>query len=301
MRLEKWFVCTLSSVVIVAGLLTWRNNGSGLAPAEDVSQPAAVSPSIVPQQTVPNREPFPAQVEEAPLTVQIERLIATHDPENAYIAYRMLRDCASFNKDHDRLKFDWAELQNRKPDSLPGYRGMNESEKLHDKKLCSGMTERQRLSRLDYLAIAAKAGTLGAAVEFASEGPFGDRTALNTRPNDPLVQEWRALAVAQLTSAAEEHGDMTAMHALLDEYGSGSYLTEKNMLLAYRYGAALGLIYRDIAGADSGISKMYASESEMMNPIGSAISPEERAVQVAEAKRIADNARALQKRAREKR
>ncbi len=301
MRLGKWLIYTLSTVVIVAGLLTWRNSYSGLAPAAEVSQSATVSPSIVPRQTLPVREPLPAPVEEAPLSDQIDRLIATHDPEKAYIAYRMLSDCAFFNKNHDRLTFDWAELRNRKPDSLPGYRGMTESEKLHDKKLCSAMTERQRLSRLDYLAIAAHAGTRGAAVAFAREGPFGDRTALSTRSGDPLVQEWRALAVAQLTSAAEEHGEMIAMHALLDEYRSGSYLTEKNPLLAYRYGAALGLIYRDIAGADSGISQMYAPESEMMNFFGSGMSPEERAAQFAEAKRIADNARALQKRAREKR
>lgn len=51
------------------------------------------------------------------------------------------------------------------------------------------MTERMRLSRFDYLAVAVKAGISGALIQMATEGPFGDSTALSTRPDDPLVQE----------------------------------------------------------------------------------------------------------------
>ena len=76
-------------------------------------------------------------------------------------------------------------------------RGMTEREKQHDARLCGPMTERERQARLDYLAIALEAGVRGAAEAFLEAGPFGDPSALQTRPDDPLVKEWKATARAE--------------------------------------------------------------------------------------------------------
>ena len=295
---EKWFAYTLSSVVIIAGLLAWRNNdGAVVASVENRSAPAAAPISIAPPQTAAKQVAMPAPADEPSLSEQIDRLIATRDPEKAMAAYRLVKDCAVFNRDKDRLTFDMAELKGGwKGDSLPGFRGMTEPEKQHDRKLCGGMTEHQRRSGLDYLAIALKAKVWGSAMAFAVEGPFGDPTALKTRPNDPLVQEWRTQAIAQLTSAAEEHAELGVLSMLWAEYANGSDLLEKNALLAYRYGMATGLIYRDILGADNPTTKVYLPDSPTMMAFARGFSPEEIAAQVAVAERIAANAKAMRKR-----
>jgi hypothetical protein len=298
MRVEKWLIGTLSVGVIAAGLLAWQESRNGVAHTAMIARPA------VPQAPAP--EPaarpnvIPAPPTEPGLTEQIDRLMATRDAANALRAYRLLADCATFNIEHDRLVFDAAEIKNWKGDTLPGYRGMNEGEKLHDAKLCGGMTERQRQSRLDYLAIAAKAGTPGAAQAFVEEGPFGDRTALTSRPNDPLVLEWKALAIAQLTSAADG-GEEMAMHFLANVSVNGNEVIEKNPGLAYRYFSALGLVYRERFGADQALSKAYADDGAMLTAIAANLSPQERAFELAAARRLADNARELRKRADEKR
>jgi len=104
------------------------------------------------------------------------------------------------NREYDRMIFDVEEVTQHR--NMIPYRGMNDSEKQRNSKLCAGMSERTRVSRFDYLASAAKAGTSGAVIQMAKEGPFGDRSALATRPGDPLVQEWKANVLAQVGQCA---------------------------------------------------------------------------------------------------
>ncbi|MDB5934725.1 MAG: hypothetical protein JWQ01_2069 [Massilia sp.] len=298
MRVGKWLFGTTAAVVMVAGLLAWQDNGSG--PIQDAYVLPRTAPSR-PSVTVPAavlRPVLAISPDEESLKQQVERLIATRDPADAWLAYRLLADCAEFNKEHDRLTFDAAELK-RSTSGYPGFRGMNDTEKLHASRLCSQMTERERQARLDFLSIAVKAGITGSAVAFAQEGPFGDRSALQTRPNDPLVLEWKALATAQLTTAAEEGGDMTAIAYLVAQYASGSELTDKKPLLAYRYQIAQGQIFRELIGRDNGLSKVFAPDSEMMVAMAKEFSPEERAAELAAADRIVEISRAHRKRAQQ--
>jgi hypothetical protein len=229
--------------------------------------------------------------EEAPLNEQIERLLATHKAEDAYRAYWLVADCAAFNLNGDRIVFDQEELKHPKPGALPGFRGMSEEEKRHDARLCSGMSERQRQSRLDYLAIAAKAGVFGAALNFANEGPFGDPSALQTRPGDPLVQEWRATARAQLTQAAEAGTDLSAIQYLAQAHADGAVLGAKDPLLAYRYFAAWDLIEEDLLGPAHPLVKNLARIREQRSGMLNDASPEQRAAELAAARRIADLAK----------
>jgi hypothetical protein len=300
MRVDKRFLVTTTVVAIAAGLLGWQSSGSGTANAGDVSARTAARPPAAPAQGAKTRLTRAAPSDEVSLTQQVDGLMVTHDPAKAYLAYRLLADCAEFNKEHDRLTFDQAVLKKPKPGYLPGFRGLTEREKLDETKLCNGMTERERQIRLDYLAIAAKAGVTAAAVAFAQEGPFGDPTALTTRPSDPLVREWKALAIAQLTSAAEAGGELLAMNYLIGQYGSGSDIAEKNLPLTYRYELAMGLIYRDLVGPGIGLPKLFAEDSEMMIAAAKELSPEERAAQVDAARRIAGIASDKRKRARAK-
>ena len=257
--------------------------GVSARPARPVPAP---SPGRVPH------PPAPLAAEEATLAVRIDRLIATHDPENAHEAYMLIAECDIFNREHDRMIFDIKEVT-QKHNMFP-YRGMNDSEKQHDAKLCTGMSERMRLSRLDYLAIAAKAGIGGAVVGMAMEGPFGDRTALTTRPDDPLVQEWKAQVRDQLTKSADD-GNMLTLNYLWGHTSTGDELIAKDPALAYRYALAQGLIFRELNGPEAPGATMHAPDDPFMMSIVE-LSAEQRMAERAAAQGIADRARERRRR-----
>lgn len=238
------------------------------------------------------RQPAPPVPEHEPLARQVERLMATGDPEQAFRAYRLVQDCAEFNLLQDRVIFDEAELRNWKGGSLPGYRGMTEEEKQQASALCSPMTERERQSRLDYLAIAAQAGVWGAAVAFAGEGPFGDPTALRTRPQDPLVVEWKARAIEQLTRSAESGADVGAIAYLAHAY-AGSDLAEPDILLSYRYRMAELLLKEASQAPDAFLARAFAIHRAGFEDMVKDATPEERATELAAAQRIAARASAV--------
>ena len=60
------------------------------------------------------------------------------------------------------------------------------------------------------MAAAADDGVPGAASAWIEEGPYGDRTALTQRPDDPLVVEWVEQAIARVL-AATRHSDTEAI------------------------------------------------------------------------------------------
>jgi hypothetical protein len=222
---------------------------------------------------------------ELPLAVQIDRLRASGDPEQAYAAYRLIADCAEFNDKHDRLVFDAREAARApKITFMSGYRAMTDAEKRHDTAFCAGLTARQRESRLDALAVAAKAGVPGAAVAFLNEGPFGDPSALKTRPGDPLVQAWKATATAQLQQAADA-GDAQTLFYLVSALQSGSDVIDRNPQLAYRYDIALGLVYADKYGADNPLARSFTQDIPQM--LEGELDPAVRAAELAKAREIA--------------
>ncbi|SFL67520.1 hypothetical protein [Rugamonas rubra] len=301
MRFKKWFPGALLAAAIAAALLAWQDSGSSTAQAVAASSSKAAPQTSAPARAETKPSMFPVPVDEVPLAEQVQGLMATGDPEKAYHAYLLLARCEQFIRDGDRPTFDVELLKTKRPEYLPGYRGMNEQEKQHDTKLCSGMTERLRLSKLESLAIAVKAGVMGAVAAFAQEGPFGDPGALKTRPDDPLVQEWKAVARAQLVSAVEAGTDISAIMYLAAESQNGSDLFEKNMLLAYRYFMAQGLFDGEQYGAESMSAKWFAKDGEFMVAMGKDLSPAERAAELAAAQHIADNFREQRKLAGDKR
>jgi hypothetical protein len=153
-----------------------------------------------------------------------------------------------------------------------------------------------RQSRIDYLTIAARAGIARAAIAQVSEGPFGDRSALKTRPNDPMVQEWKAQVQDQLARIAEEQADVGVLSYLSAMRMVGSDVFEKDPALAYRYGVAMGLIMEELVGADNEMARLYRPDGGMMQNAASSLTMQERAAQLAEAQRIADTARARRQR-----
>jgi hypothetical protein len=288
MPMQERYVWAGLVLMLGIGVIGWNAvtpvNQASVAP---LARPVHASfPGMVP------RPPARQVSGDAALEVQIAQLVATHDPEDAYAAYWLIANCETFNREHDRMIFDEEEVTQHR--NMIPYRGMNDSEKQRDTKLCAGMSERTRVSRFDYLASAAKAGISGAVIQMAAEGPFGDRSALATRPDDPLVQEWKAKVLDQLAKEAEG-GDLLTLNYLWVHALSGDELVAKNPALAYRYVVARGLIDGDVNGPQATEATMYAPEGTLMASMFD-LSAEQRTAERAAAQRIADNARERRRR-----
>ncbi len=205
------------------------------------------------------------------LAQQLARLGASGKPEDAYAAYNLLDDCISFEKEG----------------RLPGLefelgREMTAEEKAAQQQLCAGLTQRQREDRLGYLATAAKAGVPGAATLFLSEGPFGDRSALRNRPDDPLVQAWKRQAIAQLTAQADE-AELTSVATLMMAYLRDGEVVQKDAPQAYGYLLALRLVYDDILAP--GVTNPY--QDDYWHWLQNELTPEQQAAASAKAHAIA--------------
>ena len=79
-----------------------------------------------------------------------------------------------------------------------------------------------------------KAGIRGSMVDFLAEGPIeGDPNALESRPTDPLVVEWKRSAILLLTASAKK-GDVESLSQLSTTYQMGT-VTERDPQLALAY------------------------------------------------------------------
>jgi hypothetical protein len=283
-RFKQLGLVAIAATTIVVGT-RFTGIALGQRNAEAPVSAAAWVPTPIPRRAA--TLPQTGHVEELPLIDQVDMLMKTRDPAKAFAAYVLLSNCVQFNREHNRMIFDLDEIR-QKRNNFP-YRGMTENEKQHDAKLCSGMTERMRLSRIEYLEIAAAAGISGAIVQMANEGPFGDPSALISRPDDPLVKEWRTRVLDQLTKKAE-NGDLLTLNILWVWELKGDALIAADPGLAYRYAAAIGLIDREINGSKSGIAEMFAPDGPFMLSIDG-LSADQRNAQLIAAQHIAAIAR----------
>lgn len=289
-RLQQWLVSTLVVAGIGAAGFMW--NSSTRETAVDV---AAASPPDAPRPAVPVlasavSAAVPASVLAAAvsqnLSAHVAGLLASHDPYHAYAAYTLVSGCSSFNRRHDLEVHD---------SKLGTKRAMNAGERRDMTRMCGEMTERERLARLDYLATAVKAGVPGAAWMHAVEGPFGDPGALTTRPDDPLVREWKATAASQLDTAAEA-GDTTALMLWGMQKLTGSDLTDKRPVQGYGYLVAVGLIDAEVAQPGDRSPQLFAEGSGLLTALGGQLTQEQRAAALIEARRIAAAAKARRER-----
>lgn len=287
-RLQRWLVGALLVAGIGAAGLIWNSSkhdtavdvaGSQLPDAPRPAVPAPSVPAAVPASVL-------AAAVNRNLSAHVADLLASHDPYDAYAAYMLVSSCASFNRRHDLEVHD---------SKLGTKRALNAHERRDMTRMCGEMTERERVARLDYLATAVKAGVPGAAWMHAAEGPFGDPSALTTRPDDPLVREWKATAASQLDSAAEG-GDTTALMLWGMQKLGGSNLTVRHPAQGYGYLLAVGLIEEEVAQPGDQSPQMFAEGSGLLTALGGQLTPEQRAAALAEARRIAAAAKARRER-----
>lgn len=285
MRGKQRLALALAGLAAVGAGVAWRQQGAApevrLTPttAGGTSTPSTASAPVPPAGAT-----LLASVveQDMPLGAQLAQLLATGLPQDAYTAYLLIAECTSHNAGH---------TFNALPDRRGAQPPLPAQERQRLDRMCTGMTERQRQARLDYLAAAVKGGVPGAALQHLTVGPFGDPSALETRPDDPLVREWKAGAIAQVEQAAEA-GDFAALLVWGLRKLNGDALAARDPQLGYGYLLAFGLIQAHRFGANDPGAQAYREGSDMMNGFGYALTAQQRAAALTIARRIADQVRA---------
>ena len=106
----------------------------------------------------------------------------------------------------------------------------------HTVKLCTGMSAAQVQERLGFLGTAARAGHVGAQVDFYMEGPYGRAIDIDQNPDDPTVKQWKADALAYLERAGNQCDHFSL--ALLSTVYDGGQLAPRNMGKSMAYSIA---------------------------------------------------------------
>lgn len=237
--LNRNIVLALAMSGALAGVLLWSElelPGCGSEPALAKARRAAPGPSpqtLQPRRQMPDNaghqwfDEVPSLVAtpapRLPLLDQVARLVASHEPRNAYEAYRLIRDCVFFESTgipHRLLGQDTSATQLQE-----------------EAVFCKGMTARMKTARFDYLERAAAAGIGPAVADMLAEGPLGDANAVRQRADDPAVKEWQVRTLALATARAEA-GDETVL-AILFTGSRGDFPTvPKDPLMEFTYGTA---------------------------------------------------------------
>jgi hypothetical protein len=147
---------------------------------------------------------------------QIDRLSRSGKPRDAYAAYQIAIECK-----------ETREAQ-RRGEAIAAHA-------LEDS--CGDISQVQIMDIGKNLEKAAAGGVPGALQELLAFGPLdGDASALDTRPTDPLVIEWKH-KVQQLFALAARHGDLESMAMLSQAYETG-FFDGKDQQLALAYEVA---------------------------------------------------------------
>jgi hypothetical protein len=202
--------------------------------------------------------PVPQAPPPEPLAQRIERLAASGDPRDAYRAWWLLHACVVFGRTGHLPEPDGTE-----PDRI--------ADPAH---ACATVNERMKMARIDHLERAARAGVDGALAELVEEGPFGDPTALTTRPDDPLVKEWKERINGMLNEQAEQ-GYWSSLYQLFTGFWFGHPAIAADRQSALAYGMAL----RDIMVKLDGVPEQQAIpfNGPFLDEIGAGLTPDQKA------------------------
>jgi len=131
------------------------------------------------------------------LRARVERLLGRTSAQERFQAFDVLAACAH------AIEFD------RYLTALPPDR---ESKQLRQRygdgaqriaQACGDLSAQQVSQRLELAERAADEGVPGAASAWVEEGPYGDRSALTQRADDPLVAQWVQQAIARVNAATK--------------------------------------------------------------------------------------------------
>jgi hypothetical protein len=211
--LLEWLMKALAAgaiAVLTVGLWFARMMPAPIPAIEANAIAVAPAAAAAAQGTGRARMPRPAAARpaassaEPSLATKIERLRASADPRDAYRAYRLIADCL-----HAR-EFGAHVVSLPMTPEFDAERAANAHTARRASDACQDISSLQVAARLSLAERAARAGVPGAAAAWTAEGPFGDKTALTQRPDDPLVVEWAQQAI-EMIKTATKRGDVDAI------------------------------------------------------------------------------------------
>jgi hypothetical protein len=187
----------LALVTIVAIFPLLHGGASRLPPAPIAADSVGAAQLRGSKSEAAKPAPSATVDDNASLHSRVERLLVPGTPRGRYQAFAMLAQCAH------AIDFD------RYLKALPADA---ESARLRDRygdgsarvaAACGDLSARQLEQRVELAASAADEGIPGAASAWVEEGPYGDKTALTQRPDDPLIIEWAQQAIARVNAATK--------------------------------------------------------------------------------------------------
>ena len=271
-RFSRVFLAAMAVVAIAMsiGLVVYLMTGiEGRPETSQVASPMVDGDGRIGSASISNRVEkalSPADSAYGPsLAAKFSALAGTGDPADAFRAYDLATRCAESQADERA-----AERQALGERSAETVAALNDGTfKAASTTYCGDLSSAQIADRTKYLKQAAEAGVPMAAIRLVEQGPWGDPSALTTRPNDPAVLEWRRQMVGLIEFAASK-GDYAAMDSLSTMYRTGSgVLGERDPGKALMYATAKWEAYRQATGRTSA----YATQE--VSQLASALSPQE--------------------------
>jgi hypothetical protein len=253
--------CAALGLVAVLVWPAWQPASAPPAPVPPTAAAAsAAGPAWLSDLGAPS--PAPKAPDAEPLARRVERLAASGDPRDAWRAWWLLHACVVFERTGRLPARDGTAADAlAEPIATPAQD-------------CATLNERAKMARIDYLERAARGGVDGALAELVEEGPFGDPTALVTRPDDPLVQEWKARVNGMLNDEAEQ-GYWSSLYQIFTGFWFGHPAIAADRQSALAYGMAL----RDIMVKLDGVPEAQAIpfNGPFLDEIGAGLTPDQKA------------------------
>jgi hypothetical protein len=197
---------TVAAIVSIAAVAVQRLATTPRAPEPLANTRAASAPPPLPRATAPAiGATAPRSISDsASLQQRVDLLLKHGTPRDRYQAFAVLARCAH--------AVDFDRYLKSLPPSIETTR-MRErygDGSVRIASACGDLSARQVEQRIELVAAAADDGVPGAASAWIEEGPYGDRTALTQRPDDPLVVAWVDQAIERVLEASR-HSDIDAV------------------------------------------------------------------------------------------
>ena len=178
---------------------------------------------------------------------KIFELSNSSDPKDRFAAYKLVDRCRDFKM-----------LQKQADNTVQSQRVNDDSGIAQLRGACDGVTDQQLALRFENLKASLAANVPGAARASFYEGPNGDPLALEQRPDDLLVVEWKKHAVDLLKGAAES-GDSSAIDTLIQIYAGDGTIAQPDRVQELAYTLVLARI---TANTDHPYPKAFIDRQE---------------------------------------